>query len=101
MVSLKIYLILLSSPTLIPWRFIIPLTRDCFQKATWSAKPIKEKKSDEVFQKLIFRTEELIFKNLQLPVPEIPTLPANIALTPKPNKEDIITTQISRFSSKK
>ena len=31
--------------------------------ATWSAKPIKEKKSDEVFQKLIFRTEELVFKN--------------------------------------
>ena len=69
--------------------------------ATWSAKPIKEKKSDEVFQKLIFRTEELVFKNLELPIPEIPTLPANIALTPKPNKEDIITTQISRFSSKK
>ena len=69
--------------------------------ATWSAKPIKEKKSDEVFQKLIFRIEELVFKNLELPIPEIPTLPANIALTPKPNKEDIITTQISRFSSKK
>ena len=69
--------------------------------ATWSAKPIKEKKSDGVFQKLIFRTEELVFKNLELPIPEIPTLPANIALTPKPNKEDIITTQISRFSSKK
>ena len=31
--------------------------------ATWSAKPFKEKKSDEVFQKLIFRTEELVFKN--------------------------------------
>ena len=57
--------------------------------ATWSAKPIKEKKSDEVFQKLIFRTEELVFKNLELPIPEIPTLPANIALTPKPSKEDI------------
>ena len=48
-----------------------------------------------MFQKLIFRTEELVFKNLELPIPEIPMLPANIALTPKRNKEDIITTQIS------
>ena len=63
--------------------------------ATWSTKPIKEKKSDKVFQKSIFRTEELVFKKLELPIPEIPTLPANIGLTPKPNKEDIITTQIS------
>ena len=39
--------------------------------ATWSAKPIKEKKSDEVFQKLIFRTEELFLKNLELPIPKI------------------------------
>ena len=69
--------------------------------ATWSAKPIKEKKSDKVFQKLIFRTEELVFKNLGSTIPEIHTLPANIGLTPKPNKEDIITTQISRFFSKK
>ena len=69
--------------------------------ATWSAKPIEEKTSEKVFQKLIFRTEELVFKNLELSIPEIPALPANIALTPKPNNEDIITTQISRFSSKK
>ena len=69
--------------------------------ATWSANPIKGKKSDRVFQKLIFCTEELLFKNLELPIPEITTLPANIVLTPKPNKEDIVTTQISRFSSKK
>ena len=60
--------------------------------ATWSAKRIKEKKSDNVFQKLIYRTKELVFKNLELPILEIPTLPANIALTPKANKEDIITT---------
>ena len=69
--------------------------------ATWSAKPIKEKKSHKVFQKLIFCTEELVFKNLELPIPEISSLPVNIALTPKPNKENIITTQISRFLSKK
>ena len=69
--------------------------------ATWSAKPIKEKKSDGVFQKLIFRTEELVFKNLELPIPKIPTLLANFGFTPKPKKEDVITTQISRFSSKK
>ena len=62
---------------------------------------IKEEKSEKVFQKLIFGTEELVFKNLELPIPEIPRIPANIALTPKPNKEDIITTQISWFSSKK
>ena len=54
-----------------------------------------------MFQKLIFGTEELVFKNLELSIPEIPRLPANIALTPKPNKEDIITTQMSWFSSKK
>ena len=63
--------------------------------ANWSTKPIKEKKSDKVFQKSIFRTEELVFKKLELPIPEIPTLPGNIGLTPKPNKEDIITTRIS------
>ena len=62
---------------------------------------IKEEKSQKVFQKLIFGTEELVFKNLELSIPEIPRLPANIALTPKPNKEDIITTQMSWFSSKK
>ena len=62
---------------------------------------IKEEKSEKVFQKLIFGTEELVFKNLELSIPEIPRLPANIALTPKPNKEDIITTQMSWFSSKK
>ena len=62
---------------------------------------IKEEKSEKVFQKLIFGTEELVFKNLELFIPEIPRLPANIALTPKPNKEDIITTQMSWFSSKK
>ena len=33
--------------------------------ATWSAKSIKQKKSDKVLQKLIFRTEERVFKNLQ------------------------------------
>ena len=65
--------------------------------STWSAKPIKEKKSIEIFQKLIVRTEELVSKKLTLPIPEIPTLPANIASTPKPNKEDIIATQMSRF----
>ena len=69
--------------------------------ATWSAKPIKEKKSDGVFQKLIFRTEDLVFKNLELPIPKIPTLLANVGFTPKPKKEDVTTTQISRFSSKK
>ena len=62
---------------------------------------IKEEKSEKVFQKLIFGTEEIVFKNLELSIPEIPRLPANIALTPKPNKEDIITTQMSWFSSKK
>ena len=62
---------------------------------------IKEEKSEKVFQKSIFGTEELVFKNLELSIPEIPRLPANIALTPKPNKEDIITTQMSWFSSKK
>ena len=62
---------------------------------------IKEEKSEKVFQKLIFGTEELVFKNLELSIPEIPRLPANTALTPKPNKEDIITTQMSWFSSKK
>ena len=41
--------------------------------AAWSAKLIKEKKSDKLFQKLIFRTEEPVFKNLKLPIPEIPT----------------------------
>ena len=51
--------------------------------ATWPAKPIKEKGSDEVFQKLIFRTEELVFINLELRISEIPVLPANISLTPK------------------
>ena len=33
--------------------------------ATWLAKSIKQKKSDKVLQKLIFRTEERVFKNLQ------------------------------------
>ena len=54
-----------------------------------------------MLQKLQSRTEELAFENLELPIPEISAPPANIALIPKPNKDDIITTQISQFLSKK
>ena len=34
--------------------------------AIWLSKPIKEKTPAKVFQKLIFRIEELVFKNLEI-----------------------------------
>ena len=57
----------------------------CFSKITnsWSSKPIKGKK------------ENSYLKNLE--ILENPNLPKNIAAIPKPDKQEIINNQISRF----
>ena len=71
-----------------------------FSKMTqnWSAKPIKQEKSLKVFAKLIDRSVEAIVTGEQISGLEIPELPKNIASIPKPDKNDVIENQKTRFN---
>ena len=71
-----------------------------FSKVTqiWSAKPIREKKSREFLSRFIDRTLEIIEENKVLELPKLPDIPKNIAPIPKPDKNEVIMNQRSRFS---
>ena len=71
-----------------------------FSKMTgnWSAKPIKEKKCSGIFMELIDRTVYAVVNGEHVPCPEIPDLPKNIAVIPKPEKKEVIKNQKSRFT---
>ena len=71
-----------------------------FSKVTqiWSAKLIKEKKSREFLSQFIDRTFEIIEENKVLELPKLPDIPKNIAPIPKPDKNEVIMNQRSRFS---
>ena len=72
-----------------------------FSKVTqlWSAKPIKEKKDRSFLSKLVERTLEVIKEEIVLELPKVPeSLPKNIAPIQKPDKNEVISKQISRFS---
>ena len=64
---------------------------------TWSAKPIKESKNLAIFEKMIDRTVQAVINQEVLPLLDIQDLPKNIAPTSKPNKEEVIRNQKSRF----
>ena len=70
-----------------------------FSKVTqiWSAKPIREKKSREFLSRFIDRTLEIIEENKVLELPKLPDIPKNIAPIPKPDKNEVIMNQRSRF----
>lgn len=64
---------------------------------TWSAKPIKVKKSYDYLEKLISVTLDAVLNNREIIPPIIPSIPRNIAPTEAPSKEEIINNQKSRF----
>lgn len=63
----------------------------------WVAKPIYEEKSYQFVQDLIRDTIRLKQGAIDVPPLQRPALPANIAPTPRGNKEDIIEQHMSRF----
>ena len=72
----------------------------CFSKITnsWSSKSIKGKKERSHLKNMVNETiEHTSYSNKSLPIPKILNLPKNIAAVPKPDKQDIMKNQISRF----
>ena len=71
----------------------------CFSKITnsWSSKPIKGKKERSYLKNMVNETIEHASSNKSLPILKIPNLPKSIAAVLKPDKQDIIKNQISRF----
>ena len=72
----------------------------CFLKITnsWSSKqPIKGKKERSYLKNMVNETIKHASSYKSLPILKIPNLPKSIAAIPKPDKQDIIKYQISRF----
>ena len=72
----------------------------CFLKITnsWSSeKPIKGKKERSYLKNMVNKTIKHASSYKSLPIPNIPNLPKSIAAIPKPEKQEIIKYQISRF----
>ena len=72
-----------------------------FSKATkrWVAKPVKETKSYAHLHDMLELLVDLTFQEQQdLDTSEL-NLPSNIAKVPRPNKQDVINQQMSRFGS--
>ena len=63
----------------------------------WVAKPIYQEKSYQFVDDLIRDTILLKQGAIDVPLLQRPALPANIAATPRGNKEDIIEHHMSRF----
>ena len=71
----------------------------CFSKITnsWLSKPIKGKKNNLYLKNMVMETIKYASCKKSLEIPEIPNLQKNIAAIPKPDKQEIINNQISRF----
>ena len=71
-----------------------------FSKITrnWSAKPIKENKDRTVFKDIAKQVLDAVENNVRFERVPKPDLPANIASVPRPNKDEVIKYQRSRFS---
>ena len=71
----------------------------CFSNITnsWSSKPIKGKKERSYLENMVNEMIEHASSTKSLPIPKIPNLRKNIAAIPKPDKQEIIKYQISRF----
>ena len=65
----------------------------------WTAKPIKEEKDRTYLRNMVKETVELARSKKTLSAPSIPNLPKNIAHTPKPDKQEVIYNQKSRFGN--
>ena len=65
---------------------------------TWSVKPIKDRKSLDVFSNLVDLTEKCFIEKKNLTEIELPHIPRNIASVEKPNKKDIAKNQKARFA---
>ena len=73
----------------------------CFSKITktWSAKPITDTKSLDIFSNLMDLTEKSVIEKKKLTETELPDIPRNIASVEKPIKKIyIVKNQKSRFA---
>lgn len=68
---------------------------------TWSSKPVKNKKDRTYLKDMVKATVKFATEKKQPDKPTMPSLPVNIASTPKPSKNDVIKKQLSRFGKKK
>ena len=70
-----------------------------FSKITnnWSSKPIKGKNERSYLKNMVNEMIEHASSDKSLPILKIPNLPKNIAAVAKPDKQEIIKNQISRF----
>ena len=64
---------------------------------TWSSKPIKANKDNSYLKEMVQETVECAASKITFLIPMIPSLPENIANVQKPNNEEIIKNQISKF----
>lgn len=67
---------------------------------TWSAKPIKTKKDTLYLKNMVKETIDCAASKPFHERPVIPIIPKNIASAAKPDKNEIIKNQISRFNEK-
>ena len=65
----------------------------------WVVKPIKASKDVKYKHDMVDRVVEIVRDNIDIPAPDIPSLPRNIASTPKPDKSEAILAFRSRFKS--
>ena len=71
----------------------------CFSKVTksWPSKLIKGQKEKSYLKSMLREMIEFACSKQSLEIPNIPNLPKNITSIPKPDKQDIIKNQTSRF----
>ena len=65
---------------------------------TWVAKPIKEKKTLDIFKALADKAVKAIIEKKEFVKYDNPDIPKNIAPTPKPDKMETVSKQRSRFN---
>ena len=65
---------------------------------TWSAKPVKDTKSFDVFSNLVVLTEKSVIEKKKLTEIELPDIPRNIGSAEKPDRKDIVKNRKSRFA---
>lgn len=68
------------------------------QGKAWVAKPIKAHKNKQYVQDMVDRVIEVCANKIEVPLPDIPALPPNIASTPRPDKSSVIESHRSRFN---
>ena len=65
---------------------------------TWSAKPVKDTKSFDVFSNLVDLTEKSVIEKKKLTEIELPDIPRNIGSVEIPDRKDIVKNRKSRFA---